>query len=812
MKIFLLSFFLCSTLPTFAIAQTSTQPKREFRAVWVATVSNIDWPSSKNLSTTSQKNEVISILDKHKANNINAILLQVRPSCDAFYQGGKEPLSEWLVGTQGGNLSSYYDPLQFWIDEAHKRGMELHAWFNPYRSVVSSGSSVHSTHISKTHPEWNITYGSSPYKLLDPGIPDVRNYVVSVIMDVVRRYNIDGVHFDDYFYPYGGMTTQDDASWGSYPRGFTNRADWRRDNVNLFVRTVYDSIKTVKPWVKFGISPFGIWKSGTPPGTFGLNAYVEIYCDAVNWISNKKIDYVTPQMYWKIGGGQDYSKLMPWWGQQVATVGRHLYSGNAAYRLTDGGYTAENNPSEIQNQIELNRIGNRAQGIVFFSSKSVTNNLKNIQDSLRANQFRYSALPPLMPWLDSVPPLPPVNFLATAGNGTVQLQWNNNALASDGDSSNGFVVYSATNTINEININDPKNIRFVSMNGTKQFTDEVANIANAQYEAIVTSLDKLSNESVPTTKVFVTPAGKPFVKLEKTFVDFGETANGTQAHDTIMIYNYAPDLLTLGSSSSSAKGFSLESYSHSIADSSALVVTFAPTSFGEVVDTISLQNNSLIGVIKIIVKGKSSAPTLFTSSVSLGFGSIDTGTTFMKSVALTNQSANSIQVDSVRFVTSSSGYFLAEAGTLPKTVSQTDTVWMNVSFQPDANKLYLDTVNIYSNAINSPLKIVLFGIGKIPLIVEQPNTQLPLVYHLEQNYPNPFNPATTVKFTLERSNYTSLRVYDLLGREVAVVVDEELSAGMYEYHFSGENLSSGVYLYRIVSGDFVQTKKMILTK
>lgn len=780
--------------------------------MWVASVSNIDWPSSKSLSATAQKNEILSILDKHKANNINAILLQVRPSCDAFYQGGLEPLSEWLVGSQGGNLSSYYDPLQFWIDEAHKRGMELHGWFNPYRSVVSSTSSVSSSHISKTHPEWNITYGSSPYKLLDPGIPDVRNYVVSVIMDVVRRYNIDGVHFDDYFYPYGGMTNQDDSSWAKYPRGFTNRGDWRRDNVNLFVRMVYDSIKAVKPWVKFGISPFGIWKNGVPSGISGLNAYESIYCDAVNWISNKKIDYINPQLYWKIGGSQDYNKLMPWWSQQVASVKRHLYTGNAAYRLTDAGYTTANDPSEIQNQIELNRLGDRAQGVVFFSSKSVTGNLKNVQDSLRANQFRYAALPPVMPWLDSVPPMPPVNVLATAGSGSVQLQWNSGAAAADGETANRFVVYSTVNSFSSVDINDPKNIRFVTLAGAKQFTESVPNIASSQYEAVITSLDKLSNESAPAAKAYVVPAGKPFVKVEKFFVDFNETAVGQPVRDTIKIYNFAQGVLALESYTSGGKGFSLESYPHYVADSAALVVTFSPTAFGDVTDTLVLQNNSLVGPIKIVVKGKSSAPVLLAAGTNIGFGSIDMGQTFIKPIALTNQSSNGIQVDSIVSVSTSTKHFKVDSVSLPKTIFKGDSLWLAVSFKPDSNKLYLDTINVYSNAQNSPLKIVFFGIGKVPLIVEQQNTQHPLAYQLEQNYPNPFNPSTTIKFSLERTNHTSLRVYDMLGREVAVVVDETLTSGTYEYQFNGENLSSGVYLFRITSGEYIQTKKMILQK
>ncbi len=604
MRAFVTTCLLNSILFFTLAAQTAVSPKREFRAAWVATVSNIDWPSSKFLSTSSQKAEAIAILDLHKLNNINAILLQVRPSCDAFYQGGQEPLSEYLVGTQGGNLSSYYDPLQFWIDEAHKRGMELHAWFNPYRSVVSSGSSVHNSHISKTKPEWNITYGSSPYKLLNPGIPDVKNYVVNIIMDVVKRYNIDGVHFDDYFYPYGGMTTQDTAAYSAYKGNFTNIADWRRNNVNSFVAMVHDSIKAVKPWVKFGISPFGIWKSGTPAGIVGLSAYSDIYCDALNWLQNKKVDYITPQLYWRIANGaggsggtqQDYKSLMPWWHLQLN--GRHLYTGNAVYRIDP---SSSNWPAqEILDQIDFNRLQQKALGFVAFSSKSVTRNFKGIQDSLRSNHFKYPALHPTMPWLDDVPPIAPVNLTSTITGNSIQLQWQKPGTAADGDTAASYVVYRAQ-APDTVNVNDARQIISIIPKDTTRYVDNGA-VYGKSYSYVVTSFDKLRNESDATAK------------------------------------------------------------------------------------------------INIIFTG-----------------------------------------------------------------------------------------------------------------VEEEQT-VPAVFALEQNFPNPFNPTTTLRFTLSKANRTTLIIYDVLGRDVTTVVDAFLEQGTHQYQFSGTNLASGVYFYRIVSGDFVQTKRMVLQK
>lgn len=789
-------------------AQSSNPPKREFRAAWVATVTNIDWPTSKGLTSFDQQNQAIAILDKHKANNINAILLQVRPSCDAMYQGGLEPLSEWLAGTQGGNLSQYYDPLKFWIDEAHKRGMELHAWFNPYRSVVSSGSSVHNSHISKTKPEWNINYGSSPFKFLNPGIPEVQNYVASVIMDVVRRYDIDGVHFDDYFYPYGGMGSQDTAAYNLYKGSFTNIGDWRRNNVNKFVAMVYDSIKATKSWVKFGISPFGIWKSGQPVP--GLDAYSAIYCDAINWIQNKKLDYVTPQMYWKIAGAQDYSVLMPWWS--VRTNGRHLYTGNAVYRLTDVNFTTENNASEIQNQIEMNRVNNRAQGFVAFSSKSITNNLKGVQDSLRNNQFRYTSLPPVMPWLDSVAPLAPVNLSALLSGSNINLQWEKGPLASDNDTSKYYVVYSAANQMAELQTDASQYIRYVSMNGSKQYSLPVANPTMSQFEVVVTAFDKLWNESPATTRAYVAPAGKPYLSLKTLSVDLGNVAIGSTAIDSFYVYNRSANSLIIDSTYVSSNIFSASPKAISIQDSSALNVSFSPTAFGIMNDTVIIKNNSVFSIVKIAVKGNSPRPTLKLVSNSVNYGNGRIGDSVSKPVFITNQSLNTIIVDSIGFVPTSKGYFAHSNNTFPVSIVTGDTASLNTLFIPDSIKLYIDTLVVYSNATNSPQKVILFGIGQQMMSVDPRSGLQPMAYDLQQNYPNPFNPTTTIQFVLQKSGSTTLKIYDMLGREITTIVDENLDSGTHTYQFNGSHLASGVYLYRIISGDFVQTRKMVIQK
>ena len=307
----------------------TADPKEEFRAVWVATVLRLDWPSSSTVST--QKNQMINILNTMASYRFNAIVFQVRPACDAFYDSKIEPWSNWLTGTEGKTPSPYYDPLAFVVEEAHKRGIEVHAWFNPYRARKGdAGSSAE--HVFNTHPEWILAVGNksdnAQYRsldernlpesktvdyILDPGKEAVRKYVLSVIADVASRYDIDGIHMDDYFYPYSGISNEDAATFAEENRGFTNIHDWRRDNINLLIRGIHDTLQVINPRIKFGMSPFGIWKNGVPSGIVGLDAYSTIYCDAVTWLNEQWIDYVTPQLYWPFGGGQDYGKLMPWW-------------------------------------------------------------------------------------------------------------------------------------------------------------------------------------------------------------------------------------------------------------------------------------------------------------------------------------------------------------------------------------------------------------------------------------------------------------------------------------------------------------------
>ncbi|ARA94126.1 hypothetical protein AWN76_013835 [Rhodothermaceae bacterium RA] len=405
--------------------RVTVYPKEEFRGAWIATVNNLDWP--RTTSTSAQQAELVALLDGLKAAGINAVFFQIRPACDAFYASSYEPWSAWLTGTQGQPPEPFYDPLAFAIEEAHKRGMELHAWFNPFRAVIGSAP-LADTHIAETHPEWILEFDG--LEILNPGIPDVRSYIADVIMDVVTRYDVDGVHYDDYFYPYppNQITNEDQETYATYGGGFASIDTWRRYNINMFVRTVHERLTAFEAEtgrvVKHGVSPFGIWKSGVPSGINGLSAYDVIYADAPNWLAQEWIDYLVPQLYWPFGGGQDYGKLAPWWATQMN--GRHLYPGHGLYRAdrnTYGGtlFAAD----EVPRQVRFNRAQDGIHGSVFFRALNLTRySSRGFADSLRTDLYRYPAIPPSMAWKDLTPPPAPdaLTFTWTADD-EVTLDW-----------------------------------------------------------------------------------------------------------------------------------------------------------------------------------------------------------------------------------------------------------------------------------------------------------------------------------------------------------------------------------------------------
>ncbi|HEX5581940.1 MAG TPA: family 10 glycosylhydrolase [Gemmatimonadaceae bacterium] len=379
---------------------------REFRGAWVASVANIDWPSRPGLSSEEQQHELLAILDRAVALRLNAVILQVRPAADALYPSPHEPWSEYLTGTQGKAPEPYYDPLAFAVREAHRRGLELHAWFNPFRARHSSAKSPASPqHVSRTHPGLVKKYGG--FLWMDPGEPEVREQALRVVLDVVRRYDVDGVHIDDYFYPYrerapggGYLQFPDDASWERYRRsgGRLARDDWRRSNVDRFVERLYGEVKREKPWVKVGISPFGIWRPGHPASVRGLDAYSELYADARKWVREGWRDYVSPQLYWHTTAPQQsYTQLLSWWVEQNQH-GRHVWPGNFTSRVGDRNLPNWT-PSELLKQVRLTRDERGASGNIHFSMKALLEDFGSIVDPLRRQAYVQPALVPASPWL-----------------------------------------------------------------------------------------------------------------------------------------------------------------------------------------------------------------------------------------------------------------------------------------------------------------------------------------------------------------------------------------------------------------------------
>ena len=503
--ILLLLFILSLNTP---LLPQSTNPKREFRGIWIATVENIDWPSEKNLSSEQQKQEFIAIIDRLKKDKFNAVFVQIRPSCDAFYESSLEPWSEWLTGKQGRSPSPYYDPLKFIIEECHKRGIEIHAWFNPFRSVMNVNEiSISPQHVSRLHPSWNITYGK--YKWLNPGLPDVRDYVLKVVMDVVRRYPIDGFHFDDYFYPYQlkNKKFHDEKTFAQFSRGIRNLDDWRRDNINLFVKSVSDSINKVKPGLKFGISPFGIWKNknNDPLGsqTNGSESFNTTYSDSRKWLNEGWIDYLVPQLYWHIGNSKaDYRTLANWWNEN--SFGKNIYLGQSVYKIGSDKNIEWSNGSQIPAQINLNRRLSNIKGNVFFNTNSVIKNLLGIEDSLRNNYYKYFALTPNIKPNDKTTHPPPFNPYYQKVNGQILLNWQKQGKGVNNDTALYFVIYRFDEN-DKIDISHSDKIANV-LYGTDTAwldTQHVNNTHGLTY--IITALDKSGNESNDLCRISVPP-------------------------------------------------------------------------------------------------------------------------------------------------------------------------------------------------------------------------------------------------------------------------------------------------------------------
>ena len=383
----------------FFTSNGNAQTNFEFRGVWVATVDNIDWPSSGNFNSDSQKVEFLKLLDMHQRNGFNALIVQVRPAADAFYPSQFEPWSEWLTGKQGQPPYPYYDPLEFMITETHKRGMAFHAWMNPYRAEFNIGvSSISPTHITKLHPEWFLNYGDKKY--FDPGNKAVQQYVANVVKDVVSRYPVDAIHFDDYFYPYriAGKEFPDNITYEQFGNGL-KKDNWRRSNTDSIIALLSRVIKAANKTCQFGISPFGIWRSKERDPINGSNTnggasdYDDLYADILLWLKNGWIDYVAPQLYWEFSHRTaPYNVLLDWWNNH--TFGRQCYIGLGIYKANTN--KAWRDPTQLTRQIDALRSKPNIQGMIFFSSKSFENNPNGWSDSLRLHYFKDPATLPAM--------------------------------------------------------------------------------------------------------------------------------------------------------------------------------------------------------------------------------------------------------------------------------------------------------------------------------------------------------------------------------------------------------------------------------
>ncbi len=410
---------------------------REFRAAWVATVANIDWPSRKGLGTAQQQTEMRAILDQAVALRLNAIILQIRTSADALYASTLEPWSEYLSGTQGQAPEPFYDPLALWIEEAHARGLELHAWFNPFRARQSQATSQAAAgHLSQTQPTWVKAYGDQLW--IDPGERAAADHTIAVFMDVLRRYDVDGIHIDDYFYPYPITQGQgnapkievdfpDQSSWQRYVDGggVLERNDWRRSHVDALVERIHTSIRQTKPWVRFGVSPFGVGRPELrPPGIQGFSQYHKLYADVERWLQQGWMDYLVPQLYWRMEQtAQAFVPLLDYWHTQNPHK-RNIYAGLFTSKLAAPGADTKTAwpAEEITNQIAAVRLRAPGSGHVHFSMVALLQNRQGLADTLKAQAYGSPALVPASPWMESGAPEAPLANLTARPHGAWELK------------------------------------------------------------------------------------------------------------------------------------------------------------------------------------------------------------------------------------------------------------------------------------------------------------------------------------------------------------------------------------------------------
>lgn len=492
--ILLLALFLATGVGA-QIQQQSPYPKREFRGAWIQAVNG----QFRGIPTEKLKQTLIDQLNSLQGAGINAIIFQVRPEADALYASQLEPWSRFLTGVQGQAPSPYWDPMQFMIDECHKRGMEFHAWINPYRVKTSLKSELAANHLYNIHPEWFVTYNNQLY--FDPALPESRRHICMVVADIVSRYDVDAIHMDDYFYPYPakGVDFPDDASFARYGGGFTNRADWRRSNVNILIQKIHETIRGLKPWVKFGISPFGIYRNekNDPLGskTNGLQNYDDLYADVLLWARNGWVDYNIPQIYWQIGHpAADYETLVKWWAKN--TENRPLFIGQSVMNTVQNADPKNPSINQLPRKMALERAYQTIGGSCQWPARAVVENAGKYRDALVQEYHKYPALVPVFDFMDDKAPGKVRKVKKVWTEDGYMLFWTAPKAKDEMDRAVQYVVYRFDGK-EKVNIDDASHIVAITRNN---FYKLPYDDGKTKYRYVVTALDRLHNESKSVSK------------------------------------------------------------------------------------------------------------------------------------------------------------------------------------------------------------------------------------------------------------------------------------------------------------------------
>ena len=484
-------FLLLMAGGVFAQVQTgSAYPKREFRAAWIQSVNG----QFRGMPTEKLKQNLIGQLNSLQKAGINAIIFQVRPEADALYASRLEPWSRFLTGVQGKAPEPYWDPMQFMIDECHKRGMEFHAWINPYRTKTTLKSELAPNHVYNIHPEWFVTYGDQLY--FDPALPESRRHICMVVSDIVSRYDVDAIHMDDYFYPYPikGKDFPDDASFARFGGGFSNKGDWRRSNVNVLIKKLHETIREIKPWVKFGVSPFGIYRneSSDPLGskTKGLQNYDDLYADVLLWAREGWIDYNIPQIYWHIGHPvADYETLVKWWARN--TENRPLFIDQSVMNTVQNADPKNPSINQLPRKMALQRAYQTIGGSCQWPASAVVENVGKYRDALIAEYHKYPALPPVFDFIDNEAPAKVRKMKPVWTEDGYILFWTAPKYKEEMNRAVQYVVY-RFNDKEKVNIDDPSHIVAITRDNFYKLPYEDG---KTKYRYVVTALDRLHNES-----------------------------------------------------------------------------------------------------------------------------------------------------------------------------------------------------------------------------------------------------------------------------------------------------------------------------